>query len=247
MITMEMLGKVRRLYSRGKKSLHEIAKTTGLSRNTIRKWVRDPGEVAKPTYRRSKMPGKLTAFVPELELALKADAHRTKQNRRTGKALFLQIKAAGYTGGYSRVTDFIRAWRDQEGKARKAFVPLAFEVGEAFLFQSGFQIAAFYVDLAVLVLLQVDLALQAFVFVSQPPHLDQGQGYAEFLVFFFEFEIFLGAFGLLFQRFEVAFNFGQQVFYPIQVFAGAFEFAEGLFFAELVFGYPGRLFKHLAA
>ena len=130
MITMEMLGKVRRLYSRGKKSLHEIAKTTGLSRNTIRKWVRDPGEVAKPTYRRSKMPGKLTAFVPELELALKADAHRTKQNRRTGKALFLQIKA----GGYSRVTDFIRAWRDQEGKAPKAFVPLAFELGEAFQF-----------------------------------------------------------------------------------------------------------------
>ena len=131
---MEMLGKVRRLYARGKKSLHEIAKTTGLSRNTIRKWVRDPGEVAKPTYRRSKMPGKLTAFMPELELALKADAHRTKQNRRTGKALFLQIKAAGYTGGYSRVTDFIRAWRDQEGKAPKAFVPLAFELGEAFQF-----------------------------------------------------------------------------------------------------------------
>jgi hypothetical protein len=28
---MEMLGKVKRLYSRDKKSLHEIAKTTGLS------------------------------------------------------------------------------------------------------------------------------------------------------------------------------------------------------------------------
>jgi len=133
-ITMEMLGKVRRLYSRGKKSLHEIAKTTGLSRNTIRKWVRDTGEVAKPTYRRNEMPCKLTAFAQALELALKADSHRTKQNRRTGKALFVQIKAAGYTGGYSRVTDFIRAWRDQEGKAPKAFVPLAFELGEAFQF-----------------------------------------------------------------------------------------------------------------
>jgi transposase len=57
-----------------------------------------------------------------------------KQNRRTAKALFVQIKAAGYTGGYSRVTDFIRAWREQEGKAPKAFVPLAFELGEAFQF-----------------------------------------------------------------------------------------------------------------
>jgi transposase len=131
---MEMLGKVRRLYSRDKKSLHEIAKATGLSRNTIRKWVRGPGDVPKPTYRRNKMPGKLTAFVPELELALKADAQRTKQNRRTGKALFVQIKAAGYTGGYSRVTDFIRAWRDRQGKAPNAFVPLTFELGEAFQF-----------------------------------------------------------------------------------------------------------------
>ena len=134
MITMEMLGKVRRLYSRGKKSLHEIAKTTGLSRNTIRKWVRDTGEVAKPTYRRHEMPCKLTPFAQALELALKADSHRIKQNRRTAKALFVQIKAAGYTGGYSRVTDFIRAWREQEGKAPKAFVPLAFELGEAFQF-----------------------------------------------------------------------------------------------------------------
>lgn len=134
MITMEMLGKVKRLYLRGKLSLHEIAKTTGLSRNTIRKWVRDAGEVAKPTYRRKEMPCKLTAFAQALELALKADAHRTKQNRRTAKALFVQIKAEGYTGGYSRVTDFIRDWREHEGKAPKAFVPLAFEPGEAFQF-----------------------------------------------------------------------------------------------------------------
>ena len=134
MITMEMLGKVKRLYSRDKKSLHEIAKTTGLSRNTIRKWVRGTDEVDKPSYRRKETANKLTAFHQALELALKADSHRTKQNRRTAKALFVQIKADGYAGGYSRVTDFIRAWRDTAGKAPKAFVPLAFEPGEAFQF-----------------------------------------------------------------------------------------------------------------
>mgnify|MGYP003853004249 CR=1 FL=1 len=134
MITMEMLGKVKRLYSRDKKSLHEIAKTTGLSRNTIRKWVRGTDEVDKPTYRRKETANKLTAFHQALELALKADSLRTKQNRRTAKALFVQIKADGYAGGYSRVTDFIRAWRDTAGKAPKAFVPLAFEPGEAFQF-----------------------------------------------------------------------------------------------------------------
>ena len=119
---MEMLGKVRRLYSRDKKSLHEIAKTTGLSRNTIRKWVRDTGDVAKPTYRRSEMPCKLTAFAEALDLALKADAHRTKQNRRTGKALFVQIKAARYTGGYPTLCKHAYAMESRTGDQHDAYV-----------------------------------------------------------------------------------------------------------------------------
>jgi transposase len=45
------------------------------------------------------------------------------------------LQAQGYRGGYSRLTDFIRAWREQEGKAAsKAYVPLSFELGEAFQF-----------------------------------------------------------------------------------------------------------------
>jgi transposase len=45
------------------------------------------------------------------------------------------VQAQGYRGGYSRLTDFIRAWREQEGKAAsKAYVPLSFELGEAFQF-----------------------------------------------------------------------------------------------------------------
>ena len=152
MITMEMLGKVKRLYSRDNKSLHEIAKATGLSRNTIRKWVRETKVVGKPTYRRKERVNKLTAFHEALVLALKADSHRTKQNRRTAKALFVQIKAQGYGGGYSRVTDFIREWRDTEGQAPKAFVPLRFEPGEAFQFDwsdEGMVVGGLYYKLQV--------------------------------------------------------------------------------------------------
>ena len=134
MITMEILGKVKRLYARDKKSLRQIAKQTGLSRNTVRKWVSVVKEPSPPTYRRKEMPCKLTAFSEALELALNADAQRAKSNRRTAKALFAQIKADGYQGGYSRVTDFIRAWRGASGKAPHAFVPLSFELGEAFQF-----------------------------------------------------------------------------------------------------------------
>ncbi len=41
MITMEMFGKIRRMYWRDKLSLHEIARRTGLSRNTLRRWLRE--------------------------------------------------------------------------------------------------------------------------------------------------------------------------------------------------------------
>ena len=115
MITMEMIGKIRRMHLRDKLSLHEITKRTGLSRNTIRKWVRPP-ETVVPTYRRSSIPKKLTDFHVTIERALKADSLRSKHHRRTAKALFAQIKADGYEGGYSQITAFVRQWRGREGK-----------------------------------------------------------------------------------------------------------------------------------
>ena len=134
MITMEMLGRIRRMHLRDGLSLHEITKRTGLSRNTVRSWLRSPEDEAPPTYRRNEGPSKLTAYHAALEQALKADAHRAKQDRRTGKALFTQIKADGYVGGYSQLTAFIRDWRGREDKTLRAFVPLQFELGEAFQF-----------------------------------------------------------------------------------------------------------------
>ena len=87
MITMDMIGKVRRMRMREKLSISEIAKTTRLSRNTIKKWLKEPGDVS-PKYRRSSAPGKLTAYMPTLEQCLKTDAHRPKHARRNGRALF---------------------------------------------------------------------------------------------------------------------------------------------------------------
>ena len=96
MITMELLGNIRRMHARDKMSERAIAKRTGLSRNTMHKWLEIPEEVQAPRYVRAEKFGKLTALAVELEQALKADAHRPKQDQRTGKALFAQIKASGY-------------------------------------------------------------------------------------------------------------------------------------------------------
>ncbi len=167
---MEMIGKVRRMKLRDQLSNSEIAKRTGLSRNTVKKWLKEPGDEA-PQYRRAKAPTKLSAYEATLVLALKADALRPKQGRRSARVLFAQIQAQGYTGGYTRVTDFIRAWRQGEGQAElsKAFVPLTFALGEAFQFdwsEEGLAMGGIYFRLQVSRMLLC--ASRAFWLVAYP-------------------------------------------------------------------------------
>ena len=153
-ITMDMIGKIRRMHRRDKKTQREISRKLGLSRNTVAKWL-DEAQPVEPKYRREAAKAtKLSAYEAELKQALKADAKRPKKERRTAKALFAQIKAAGYEGGYTRVTDFIRKWRQGEGQgaATNAFVPLTFEQGEAFQFdwsEDGLLVGGVYYRLQV--------------------------------------------------------------------------------------------------
>jgi transposase len=151
-ITMALLGKIRRMYFRDKLSLNEISKRTSLSRNTIKKWIQAP-QGSEPAYRRREMPWKLTAFVGWLSVALEREACLPKRERRTALALYRELCSQGYEGSYSRVTDFIRGWRQEHGKAaRSAFVPLAFEWGEAFPFdwsEEGLVIGGLYRKLQV--------------------------------------------------------------------------------------------------
>lgn len=84
---MDMIGRIRRMHSRTKKSVCEISRITGLSRNTISKWL--SGEVdGEPKYWRGEQPSKLTAFQDTLRQALKADARRPLRERRTARALY---------------------------------------------------------------------------------------------------------------------------------------------------------------
>jgi transposase len=130
---MDQIGWIRRLHGREHKSEREIARITGLSRNTVAKWLH--GELVEPKYRRAGRPNKLAPYCEALQQALTADARRAKHERRSAKALYAQIQAQGYEGGYTRVTDFIRRWRASAGaSATTAFVPLAFELGEAYQF-----------------------------------------------------------------------------------------------------------------
>ncbi|CAK0757681.1 hypothetical protein CCP4SC76_290012 [Gammaproteobacteria bacterium] len=134
MITMSKIGKIRRLHLRDKLSISEVSRRTGLTRNTIRRWLK-VADGTEPKYKRKVQAKLLTPFEESLKQWLEADKHRPRSDRRTARKLFGQLREQGFTGSYSRVTEFVRRWHDREGTPGcKAFIPLKFELGEAFQF-----------------------------------------------------------------------------------------------------------------
>lgn len=132
---MATYAKVRRMRLRDGLSISEIARRTSLSRNTIKAWLREPVRSAMK-YQRPAGPKKITDHETWLRQALEADARRPRRERRTALKLHAQLKDQGFTGSYTRVTEFVRAWRAELGAvtARSAYVPLSFTWGEAFQF-----------------------------------------------------------------------------------------------------------------
>ena len=114
-----------------------IHERTGLSRNTIRKYLRS--DVVEPKFKVPDRPSKLDPFADKLSSLLKVEAAKPRKQKRTLKQLHADLLALGYEGSYGRVAAFARAWkvaRHQEEKTvgRGAFVPLVFQPGEAFQF-----------------------------------------------------------------------------------------------------------------
>jgi transposase len=91
MITMDILGKIRRLRFRDGLSISEIVRRTGLSRNTVKSWLK-AGEGTVPKYRRHGATTVLAPYQDRLLQWLEADARRAQRDRRTALALFGQLQ-----------------------------------------------------------------------------------------------------------------------------------------------------------
>lgn len=130
---MSIIAKIRRLYLRDRVSISEISRRTSLSRTTIRKWVNKPDP--EPKYTRNARPSKLAVYKDAIVAALQIDARRPRRDRRTAKRLYQDFKAQGYQGGYTQFSQFITRCRKEIGTGSlRAFVPLKFDLGEAFQF-----------------------------------------------------------------------------------------------------------------
>ena len=132
---MGMLAKIRRMSIREGLSLREIARQTGLSRNTVRQWLRK-ADVTEPKYAARAAKSIVDPWGEQIAQWLKTDSHRPKRDRRTAKVIFQAIRAKGYAGGYGRVCAYIRRWRHEASQDPKkaAYIPLSFALGEAFQF-----------------------------------------------------------------------------------------------------------------
>jgi transposase len=130
---MDVLGKIRRWHLRDGLSIREIVKKTSLSRNTVRKYLRDEAEL--PDYPARRSPSKLDAYDAQLTQWLVHDQGLPRKQRRTAMRLFEGLKAEGFVGSYDRVTAFVRQWHREAGHVTTAvFIPLRFAPGEAFQF-----------------------------------------------------------------------------------------------------------------
>jgi transposase len=136
-IDMALLSVIRRWHFREHLSIREISRRTGLSRNTVRKYLRS-GDV-EPKFKVPERPSKLDAFADRLSALLKTEANKPRKQKRTLGQLHADLMGLGYSGSYSRVAAFARDWRaarqrELQTSGRGTFVPLAFEPGEAFQF-----------------------------------------------------------------------------------------------------------------
>ena len=126
---MNEYKEVRRRWMEGE-SQRSIAKTLGISRNTVKKYCAgDTVPWERKAYLRS--PSVLT---PEVKAFVKQclkddeDEHTKKQNHTARRIYTRLVEEMGFTGGETTVRAFVH---ELKGKAAEAFVPLYFAPGDA--------------------------------------------------------------------------------------------------------------------
>jgi len=134
---MGLLNIIRRMALRQKLPLREIARRTGMSRNTIKKYL-NAGTI-EPQFATPERQSKLDPFAEKLAAWLKTESAKSRKQRRTLKQMHADLVVLGFDGSYNRVAAFARDWRadrqrDQQTTGRGTFVPLSFRPGEAFQF-----------------------------------------------------------------------------------------------------------------
>ncbi|SEN88981.1 IclR helix-turn-helix domain-containing protein [Duganella sp. CF517] len=106
---MALLGIIRRWHIRDQVPLTEIARRLGISRNTVRRYLRS--ETTEPSYADRRSPSAIDKYAFQLSGLLKTEAAKSRKQRRTLKQLHEELRELGFEGSYDRVAAFARVWR----------------------------------------------------------------------------------------------------------------------------------------
>ncbi len=112
---MALFSVIRRWHFREHLSIREICRRTGLSANTIRKYLCLDG--VEPKFNVPERPSKLDPFADRLSAWLKTVSKKNRKQKRTMKQLHADLMSLGYEGSYNRVVAFAREWASATGEA----------------------------------------------------------------------------------------------------------------------------------
>ena len=98
MLDLEEYGTLRELHKQGL-SISEIARSTGHSRGTVRKYLR--ADVPPEVKRRAPKPSKLDGYKDYI-------AQRLTNYPLTATRIYHEIQEMGFTGKYTIVRDYVR-------------------------------------------------------------------------------------------------------------------------------------------
>jgi transposase len=140
MLVVETVARIRRDFFVKGKSIKEIVRSLGVSRNTVRKVLRS-GETAF-AYERTEQPlPKLGPWASDLDGLLAANAGKARRERLTLVRIYEELQGLGYRGGYDAVRRYAQAWgRERAVASAAAYVPLSFAPGEAYQFDWSHEI-----------------------------------------------------------------------------------------------------------
>lgn len=134
MLIVETIAKIRRYHFVDGKSIKEISRLLGMSRNTVRKVIRSGA--TEHRYQRDNQPmPRLGTYLSRLETLLEEDWRRPKKRRLTSQRLLELLRGEGYAGGYDSIQRFVKKWREEKSRnVGSGFIPLRFAPGEAYQF-----------------------------------------------------------------------------------------------------------------
>lgn len=140
MLVVETIGRIRRERLVKGKSIKEIARDLGVSRNTVRKVLRS-GETRFEYEREVQPRPKLGRWTEELDKLLANNETKAAREQLTLIRLFEELRGRGYDGGYDAVRRYARSWAKERGHSTAAaYVPLSFAPGEAYQFDWSHEI-----------------------------------------------------------------------------------------------------------